>query len=382
MESNLPAFKYQLILLGNDLSTFQKIENLLFEKLDDLGVSKESFVILKNLEANQYKGNQPCFIIFSNTLKNFDSRLDSYIQQHQDESNTILPLYSYNFVNEVDTRLHAYNAENRNNIPQIVNYVLEGFNFLRRRRRIFISYKRSDARNFAVQLYDYLESRNYDVFLDTHTVAKATIFQEQLWHEMTDSDVVVLLDTPGFLESKWCREELALAESKRISVLRIEFRKATDDKGGLLGLTYSINVGKINKMKKVKEKILSQIAFGIESLRARSMASRQDTLITEFVQSGKTYGKSVIRHKHNILLYDNTSKYVIIPAIGVPISTDFHMSENIAHKLGVTGDENIYIIYDNVKLLDQWNEHLDWLCSNLKVKSIKKTQFNDWFINH
>lgn len=109
MESNLPAFKYQLILLGNDLSTFQKIEKLLFEKLYELGAPKESFVILRNLEAKQYKGNQPCFIIFSNTLKNFDSRLESYIQQHQDESNTILPLYSYNFVNEVDTRLHAYN---------------------------------------------------------------------------------------------------------------------------------------------------------------------------------------------------------------------------------------------------------------------------------
>lgn len=38
---------------------------------------------------------------------------------------------------------------------------------------------------------------------------------------MTDCDVILLLNTPGFLESHWCKEELAEAGSKQIGIVQL-----------------------------------------------------------------------------------------------------------------------------------------------------------------
>jgi hypothetical protein len=76
--------------------------------------------------------------------------------------------------------------------------VLEAFRLLRRERRLFISYKRDDSQTLANKLYDALDSRGFDVFIDTRSVPPAANFQDELWHRLADSDVVVLIDTPHF----------------------------------------------------------------------------------------------------------------------------------------------------------------------------------------
>ena len=38
---------------------------------------------------------------------------------------------------------------------------------------------------------------------------------------MTDCDVIVLLNTPSFLESHWCKEEFAEAGSKQIGIVQL-----------------------------------------------------------------------------------------------------------------------------------------------------------------
>ena len=77
----------------------------------------------------------------------------------------------------------------------------------------------------AIQLYEALERNNFDVFLDTHSIKQGEPFQDELWHRMTDCDVIVLLNTKSFLESKWCKEEVAEASVKQIGVLAISMAK-------------------------------------------------------------------------------------------------------------------------------------------------------------
>src|ERR1019366_9749754 len=52
-------------------------------------------------------------------------------------------------------------------LPRVASHLLEGLHLLRRRRRLFISYRRSEAKNSALQLYHELDSKAFDVFLDT-----------------------------------------------------------------------------------------------------------------------------------------------------------------------------------------------------------------------
>jgi hypothetical protein len=107
------------------------------------------------------------------------------------------------------------------NMERVASVMLEGLNLIRRSRRLFISYKRSDTQGVAIQLYEALDHSGFDVFLDTLSIRPGEPFQEVLWHRLADTDVIILLDSPGFLASRWTTKELAAANSTNIQVLQL-----------------------------------------------------------------------------------------------------------------------------------------------------------------
>jgi hypothetical protein len=101
-------------------------------------------------------------------------------------------------------------------LERIASVLLEGLGLLRKSRRLFISYRRVETQGIAIQLYEQLDANGFDVFLDSHSIRPGEPFQEVLWHRLADTDVVVLLDSPGFLSSRWTEEELARANSTNL----------------------------------------------------------------------------------------------------------------------------------------------------------------------
>jgi hypothetical protein len=99
--------------------------------------------------------------------------------------------------------------------------LLECVGLLPRQRRVFVSYRRDEARQAALQMFDALSSRHFYVFLDTHGITPAEDFQAMLWHRLCDSDVLLMLDTPNYFEGRWTSAEFGRALAKGISVLRI-----------------------------------------------------------------------------------------------------------------------------------------------------------------
>jgi len=61
-------------------------------------------------------------------------------------------------------------------LEALASVTLEVLGLLHRQRRIFVSYRRTDAREAALQLHDELSSRGFDVFLDTHDIRPAEAF--------------------------------------------------------------------------------------------------------------------------------------------------------------------------------------------------------------
>jgi len=99
-------------------------------------------------------------------------------------------------------------------MTELAAAMLECVGLLQRQRRVFVSYRRTEARAAAVQLHDTLSARGFDVFLDTHDILKGEPFQDALWHRLCDSDVMVMLDTPTYFDSKWTRQEIGRARAK------------------------------------------------------------------------------------------------------------------------------------------------------------------------
>ena len=91
------------------------------------------------------------------------------------------------------------------------------------KRQVFLSYKRDESAAAAVQLFAELSARQYEVFLDTHSIAAGVDFQESLWHSLCDVDVLLMLDSPNYFASRWTAAEYGRALAKGIGVLRVEW---------------------------------------------------------------------------------------------------------------------------------------------------------------
>lgn len=286
-------YKYQLILLGDNEELFNEIIVSLASRFDELKLIGDLLKIITVDNITEYSGSQPAYVIYSGNKNNLDTNTLEILKKQKLDGNTILPIFINSFGDEMPDELKNQNGlQFEKNINQICNIILEGFELLRKNRKIFISYKRSESSNVAIQLYEALERNNFDVFLDTHSIDKGEEFQEELWHRMTDCDVILMLNTKGFLESEWCEYELEKAHLKRIGIVHLIW--PDNDFQNFAQLAHSIQLknsdfdkplfSDLTKGRLEIKKVTETIDL-IESVRARNLAARQDALITEFIDA-------------------------------------------------------------------------------------------------
>ncbi|WP_433863027.1 toll/interleukin-1 receptor domain-containing protein [Sphingobacterium thalpophilum] len=391
-------YKYQLILLGTNVPEKETVLSKVFEKLKDLGLPN---TIIKVIEASnvetEYLGNQPAFGIYFGSVDGDHQHLDITNRLLKDGT-MILPIYYGNpeggaFSREIPRILSNQNGIlfNDNEIDRITNIILESFELLRSTRKVFISYKRSESTSVAIQLFEALEAYNYDVFLDTHSIGKGEPFQDELWHRMTDCDVIILLSTPKFLESHWCKEEFAEAGSKRIGIVQIiwpNHEMKDIDSSSLL--SYPVKLSDFDFLdnsfndkdrSKLVSGVIEKIIQKVESVRARNLASRQDNLITEFRNIAHQCGREVTVQPEKFLteILATGKRIIYIPTIGVPQSASCQSAE-IRHEFDKGDVEAIRLIYDDLRIRDRWLKHLDWLNNNFRknIQTLKKQEFRVW----
>lgn len=382
-------YKYQLILLGDNETLFNEIIVSLASRFDELKLIGDLLKIITVDNIIEYSGGQPAYVIYSGNKNNLDAKTLEILKKQKLDGNTILPIFINSFGDEMPDELRNQNGlPFDNNINQICNIILEGFELLRKNRKIFISYKRSESSNVAIQLYEALERNNFDVFLDTHSIDKGEEFQEELWHRMTDCDVILMLNTKGFLESEWCEYELEKAHLKRIGIVHLIWPE--NDFQNFAQLAHSIQLknsdfdkplfSDLTKGRLGIKKVTETIDL-IESVRARNLAARQDALITEFIDAAN-YNKIEVNLQFSRFITENLSngkRRIYIPTIGVPQSINCFNSEKLIKKIEKGEIDSIHLIYDEMSIRDYWLEHLDWLNEHLKVQTIKKLNFNKWF---
>lgn len=382
-------FKYQIIFLGNiENLASNAIKECFFEKIRMLGILEDSVqVIYADNFSRDYQNKQPSFVYYlgSHTHKNRDVAILDELMKNGD---AILPIYfsKDGFYEEIPEVIRRMNGKlyDINDNESYVNYALEFLRLLRINRRLFISYRRTESSAVANQLFDRLVRHNYDVFLDTYSIGAAQDFQEELHHRLTDSDVLIQLYTPGFMNSDWCKEEILAANQKQVGIVEIVWPDIDLDIHNHLCEPISLNNKDfvsipIDENSKLTDKTVKEIARKVESVRARNLAARQDSLIGEFVNAAKAVGRSVIQeYRYLKERNDNGTTQIFIPAVGVPQSYDCYKSLEFKELLQSENVSTIYLIYDDLRIKHQWIEHLDWLNLQLEVKTIKKKDFSKW----
>jgi hypothetical protein len=297
----------------------------------------------------------------------------------------VLPVVStYDRVHlEIPAELRPLNclAYNVDGPFRIATALLECVGLLRRQRRVFVSYRRSEARDAAVQLFDALSAHFFDVFLDTHGIAPAEDFQSMLWHRLCDSDVLIMLDTPGYFESRWSSAEFGRALAKQISVLSIGWPGCTASPRTATASRMSLSAGDIDAASgRLGQGVVSEICNRVEALRSQSLAVRNVNIVSNIRQAVELIGGTVlgvgIHRAIHIGLPDGTC-VVAHPALGVPTSLTLQQAADAAPDCGVA------VVYDHVGLHSEWLAHLNWLGSHIQsVRWIKATEaawdFADW----
>lgn len=252
--------------------------------------------------------------------------------------------------------------------------LLECLGLLRRQRRVFVSYRRVESRNAAVQLHDLLSGRGFDVFLDTHDIRPAEPFQDVLWHRLCDSDVMVMLDTPTYFESKWTRQELGRARAKEIHVLRIVWPDHTPTKHTDFAETIYLDRAELSGGDgPIIEEVANRIVLAIENLRSRSIASRYMSITgrlrAEIEKIGGELG-GVGAHRAIPLRLPGDTKLWAYPIVGIPTADLLNDVVDKAHQADQRGMP--ILVYDHIGIRDQWMAHLNWLDKNISaVRAIR-----------
>jgi hypothetical protein len=255
--------------------------------------------------------------------------------------------------------------------------LLECVGLLRRQRRVFVSYRRVESRNAAVQLHDLLSGRGFDVFLDTHDIRPGEPFQDVLWHRLCDSDVLVMLDTPTYFESKWTRHELGRARAKEIHVLRVVWPDHTPTKHTDFAETVYLDRADLSGDDgPIVEAVANQIVLATESLRSRSIASRYMSITGKLRAEVQKIGgelDGVGAHRAVSLRLPDDTRIWAYPVVGIPSADMFN---DVANKARVADQREIPIlVYDHIGIRDQWMAHLKWLDENIStVRAIRVTE--------
>lgn len=287
------------------------------------------------------------------------------IRQNEHIQNKIPPvLQPFNgyFIPTGDTELEGLAA-----------VLLECVGLLHKHRRVFISYRRNASTTVALQLHDLLSARGFDVFLDTHDIRPGDPFQDMLWHRLVDCDVVIMLDTKNYFESKWTTQEFGRALAKGIRVLRLIWPGHTPSRHASFGDKLILQLKDFTTRQRLKSPIANEIAQRTEQVRSRSIATRHmeiaGKLASEVVRIGGSFD-GISAHRSMALRLPSGKRLWAYPTVGIPTAELLNDVHAKALKAGQDGLP--VLVYDHIGIRDVWLGHLHWLDEHIEaVRALK-----------
>lgn len=255
---------------------------------------------------------------------------------------------------------------------RVFGALLECLGMLPRQRRVFLSYKRDESAGAAVQLFAELSARQYEVFLDTHSIAAGVDFQESLWHSLCDVDVLLMLDSPSYFASRWTTAEYGRALAKGIGVLRVEWPTAAPaDVTGTSSLV-QLTKGDFRPDSSLQPAALDRVCDRLEDFRSLAHATRHLGIVGAVEDAvtkirGRVEGMDA--HRAMQIRLHSGKQLIVQPTVGVPTAVTLQQTLERAGKLESA------IVYDHVGIKPSWITHMTWLAASIRgARWIKSTE--------
>jgi TIR domain len=224
--------------------------------------------------------------------------LDS-IAQLQKVDLPIIPVVfdSDRFSDTVPPVLHSINAFTGESLDTIAAALLRWLGLTERHRRVFVSYRRSDALLIGEQIWETLSKVGFDVFLDRFSVEPGFDFQERLIEALSDKAFLLLIESPESATSPWIDYEIEYARKGRMGLFALTWPSGRVVKNIFDKQRYFLNSGDIVVKKGyslLSDKFCGKLAGIVEREHAEAMLGRRRRLmgsvITELGRHNISFG--------------------------------------------------------------------------------------------
>lgn len=267
---------------------------------------------------------------------------------------------------EIPECLRAFNCLflNASTLARLFAALLESVGLLPRQRRVFLSYRRKETTAAAIQLFAELSARQFDVFLDTHSIGGGLDFQEQLWHQLSDVDVLLMLESPGYFTSRWTVKEYGRALAKGIGVLSVQWPHITPRPETSTAIRVELLETDLQSDRQLIDSAVHRVCHQLEVIRSLSNAVRLESLmgsvrnaVTQIEGHFDAVGPGLMMR----VTLRNGQHIVVQPMLGIP--TSMSMQETILR----AGQNDCAIVYNHYGMMKLWEEHLEWLSKRVGV---------------
>lgn len=378
--------KYQLIAAGPLKESYiNTLETEIMESMSGLGLDKDEYLeVLKAEQKGQINWDGIPVMVWFGGNNTPDSQelnlLDDFLKNNAPVFPVVETLSSYPQL--VPSQLHRINGQEWDS-ARLAADVLRAFQLSRSQRQAFVSYRRSETRNVAVQLFSELSLRGYQAFLDTASVESGVDFQEALWGRMVDVDLLIFLDSPDALSSQWVHQELNRAQALGLGILQLIW----PDHDRTLGTefcdfiqleTSAFSNGQADLDDRLTDETVKEILSAAERSRIRSLGSRRRRVVADFVDQVKRVHLDAEVHPIDKIEVYRDSQLVgsVIPFVGLPNAQAIQRHEE---QLAEQDLPNIRIVYDGLGMNPDWDEHLTWLnAKKLSPITIQIELVDDW----
>lgn len=272
------------------------------------------------------------------------------------------------FIPEKIKSTNALELKDSDSIEKLKNFVLRYFGLLDVNRKIFISYKRDDCDGLAKRLYDELNKKNFVPFLDAYVIEPGVNFQEYLKHELSDSELMIFINSKNYGSSRWCREELTAASEMQVGIVQLCF----DNSENVQESAFSriVTLGNMRERDYDYNEAIPHIIDEIERYRAMGFELRRKNLVTLMRDRYQNVDFDVCE---NGLLVSSEAKCAAYLMNRIPSSYDLQRVETIMQNKGANlADYKKMVVFYGLYCRPDITQHHNWLnCTSVPIK------FND-----
>ena len=261
------------------------------------------------------------------------------------------------FIPEQIKSTNALELKETDPIEKLKNFVLRYFGLIDINRKVFISYKRDDCEGLARRLFNELSKKNYVPFLDSYVIEPGVNFQEYLKHELSDSEMMIFINSKNYAASKWCKEELISASEMQVGIVQLIFDASETIQESLMSRI--VQLGSIREKYDEYEDQISYIIDEIERYRAMGFELRRKSLIALMREKYHDVDFDICE---NGLLVSSEAKCAAYLINRIPSSYDLQREEEIMYKkdANIAGYEKM-VVYYGLYCRHDISQHHRWL---------------------